>query len=103
MKTENTQAMLKDRINKLNKKLDSFNPVLYASPIDFNKDLDSQYRACTVAGYSFSPSKVLMLDNEAYYNAFKTWAQNLDLETIPEYAQILDERNELISCLEELS
>lgn len=102
-KQENLKSMLKNRIRDLDKALMNFEASKHVSYTAFDTYLDEHYKPCTVGEYAFMPSKVMWLNTDAYFEMFKTWANSLDYDDIPEYAQLQDERSQVLDWLEELS
>lgn len=103
-KTENLKNMLKNRVKDIDKQLMSFNPAQHLTYSAFDVYLDDKYPPVTVGQYAFMPSRVMMtLNSQGYFDMFKEWAEGVDFETIPEYIQLQDEREQTLDWLEEIS
>lgn len=102
-KPENLKAMLKQRIKDLDKQIFNFDPTQHVSYSQYDAYLDEVHKPVTVGQYAFLASKVLFnLDHTAYFEGFRNWADTLDFEDIPEYAQLKDEREMTLDWLGEI-
>ena len=101
---ENLKQMLKNRIKDLDKQLMSFDPSKHLSYAQFEAYVDEVYPPVTVGQYAFMPSKVLFnLNMTAFHEMFKDWADTVDYEDIPAYNAIIEDREQTLDWLEELS
>ena len=102
-KQENLKEMLKGRLVDIDKQINNFEPKFHLTYSAFDAYLDEHYKPITIHAYAFMPSKVLMLNMDAYLEMFTWWASGVDKEEIPEYIQLKDEREQTLDWLEELS
>lgn len=101
-KQENLKAMLKSRLVDIDNQLNNFEPRYHLTYSAFDAYLDDHYKPLCVSQYAFLPSKVLMLNMDAYLEMFASWANSVDKETIPGYIQLKDEREQVLDWLEEI-
>jgi hypothetical protein len=101
-KPENLKAMLKQRVAELDKQIFGFEPRLHLTYSAFDEHIDNVEAPICIGQYAFLPSKVLMLNMDAYLEMFKHWADSVDFEQIPEYNQLKDEREQTLDWLMEL-
>lgn len=103
-KSENLKEMLKARLRDIDKSLKNFDKARHLSYAEFEAHLDDRYPPVTVGQYAFMPSKVLFnLDMGAFLEMFRDWAETVPYEDINEYAQLKDEREQVLDWLEEIS
>ena len=101
-KTENLKAMLQQRVKDIDKAILSFDPALHVTYSQFDEHLDNTSDPIWVGEYNFLPSKVLFTNSNAYFQEFRKWAETVDFDTIPEYIQLKDEREQTLDWLGEL-
>ena len=97
---ENTKAMIQGRLNRIQKKMDSFDTYQHAHYWDFDAYLDRNYKAITVAGMRFQPSEVVRRCSSIEYESmFKEWATGQPKGWFPEYEELYYEAEELKQIL----
>lgn len=103
-KSENLKEMLKNRLKDIDRQLKTFKPSQHLSYSQFEAHVDEVYPPVTVGQYAFMPSKVLFnIDMGVFHEMFREWADTIDPKEIPEYAQMIDEREQILDWLGELA
>lgn len=101
---ENLKDMLKNRVKDLDKSLKNFSAYEHLTYAQFEQHLDEHYPPVTVGQYAFMPSKVMFhLDLNIFHEEFKAWADTVDLQSIPAYVSLVEDREQTLDWLEELS